>query len=334
MELLSSLFDPESFEEDLDPSLLELGSSLLELASLLELDSVLLELVLLEPELSELELSELELSLLELESSLFEPEPLSDDVAFESDLVNEPPDEIESPVDFESSAELVVDSAFGVALESFEELLVSAAAEPAIEPGVLDEPEPPVDPEPSSSELAPPSKEPDPPEEPDVLDELEPPTRDPVTLPSVEDGVLLGVLSAAVIGAVRALSADPAGAESWPDPVTACVAPPSALDRAPPVSEAVWATAATGSEEAGDAATVGAAATVGLLDEAPVRPPNRPPSVLLAVPASVFVTAPTVSPTVLTVGPTTEFVAAWSAVAVDPTTSEPVWAMPPAVPAA
>jgi hypothetical protein len=196
---------PELLELELPPELLELEP----LSELFALELLLSELELfeLEPE-SGLELELLELLLLselELLSELLEFEPPSEDVAFDSDLVNEPPLE-----ELASLEELD----FGLSVESAE-LLVLAAADSLLELdvlGTLAEPESLAGPDPPSSEL-------DPLAEPDSPVELEPPSGELPTLLSAE--VALGALSAAVIGAVRALSADPAdgaGAESWVDP--------------------------------------------------------------------------------------------------------------------
>lgn len=208
---------PPELLEPPPPELLEPLSELLELPlSLFELPLSLLELELFELELSELELLELEpselfellLSLFELELSeleLFELElsellePLSEDVAFDSVFVSEPPPEPESleEVDF--------DSVEALGAESVDELLVLAAAERVLVVELL-------------AELDPPSRELESFDEVEVFDVLEvpdPPRSEPVTLPSVDE--TLGALSATVIGAVRALSADPAdgaGAES------------------------------------------------------------------------------------------------------------------------
>jgi hypothetical protein len=232
-------FEPESFESDsLEPESLE-PESLSELFELPEPESdselfepeSLSELLELDSELFALE-SESELLELESLSELLELEPLREDVAFDSDLVSEPP-----PEESESFDEL--DSVFGasvlaLSVDAVDELVV-AAADPLSEP----------------EELEPPRSEFDVEEEPEPFDELEPPSGEPAPPRSEPDP--LEALSAVVIGAVRALSADPAedwaGAESRlePDPVTACVAPPTTFDRAPAVFDAAWVTAATGS---------------------------------------------------------------------------------------
>ncbi len=125
-------------------------------------------------------------------------------------------------------------SAFALAVASAEELLVSGAADSLPGLDVLDEPEPlgELVPDVPSSELDPLEEaaalgELDPLEDPpaveglDALVGMEPPMSELPTLLSVDE--VLWPLSAAVIGAVRALSADPAdvaGAESWVDPAT------------------------------------------------------------------------------------------------------------------